>query len=404
MMSLQLSPAQIDAVNRMRDGCILCSDTGSGKSRTSLAYYYTQYGGQLGDGEYVHMHDPPDLYIITTAKKRDDKEWETELSHFLLTKDKDKKLYSHTITIDSWNNIKKYKDVAGAFFIFDEDRVTGNGTWVKSFLKIAKYNRWILLSATPGDKYEDYIPVFIANGFYRNRTEFKDEHLNISTYAGYPQITGYRNTGRLNRLRRRILVNMDYRHPAEQHHDDIWVEYDREKYKDIIRYRWDPWKDQPIENASEYCYALRKVCNEDQSRVVRLLELFEKHPRIIIFYNFDYELALLQDACTINGIPYAEWNGHKHQNIPEGMTWAYLVNYAAGAEGWNCTLTDTIIFYSQNYSYRMTVQAAGRIDRANTPFRDLYYYHFKSRSGIDLAIAEALKKKKKFNELNFMAS
>ena len=47
-------------------------------------------------------------------------------------------------------------------------------------------------------------------------------------------------------------------------------------------------------------------------------------------------------------------------------------------------------------------QARGRIDRMNTPFNDLYYYHLKTRSGIDLAISRALNSKKKFNESGFI--
>ena len=405
MTRVQLDDHQLKAVRKMKNGCILCGGVGSGKSRTALAYYYIQMGGDI-----EHLDNPlddlavKDLYVITTAKKRNDKEWESEMIPFLLSPNEELTPYSNNVVIDSWNNVQKYKDVKGAFFIFDEDRVTGSGAWVNAFLKIVKENDWVILSATPGDKYEDYIPVFIANGFFKNRTEFNDKHLvyRWNPHGKFPEVKGYLGIGRLNRLRNCILVDMPFDRPTVQHHEDVWCEYDLVGYKDICKNRWNKEKGKPIENASEFCYCLRKLVNTDQSREIRLLELFEKHPRIIIFYNLDCELERLRELCNGNGIPYAEWNGHYHQAIPAAEnSWIYLVQYNSGAEGWNSVLTDTIIFWSQTYSYKTLVQAAGRIDRMNTPYKDLYYYHFKSKSGIDLAISKALKQKKKFNESRF---
>lgn len=407
MAGIQLYDYQLDAVERMRNGCILCGGVGSGKSMTSLAYYYLQNGGDIsfliGD-EYVTMDDVQikDLYIITTARKRDTLEWEGELANFLLSTHPDISLYKNKVVVDSWNNIGKYADIKNAFFIFDEQRVVGSGAWVKAFLKIAKVNQWILLSATPGDTWQDYIPVFIANGFYRNKTEFTQEHIIWKRFSKFPQIDRYINTGRLIRLRNSILVNMEFDRKTVSHHEDVYVNYDISKYKDITRNRWDIWEDKPIENAAGLCYALRKIVNIDSSRQVALMEIVEKHPKAIIFYNFDYELDILKGLYYGEDVEIAEWNGHKHQPIPESDKWIYLVQYNAGAEGWNCIKTDTIIFYSQNYSYKVMVQSSGRIDRLNTPFTDLYYYHLKSRSGIDLAISRALKSKKKFNETRFV--
>ncbi len=407
MAGIQLYDYQLDAIERMKNGCILCGGVGSGKSMTSLAYYYLQNGGDIsflmGD-EYVTMDDVQikDLYIITTARKRDTLEWEGELANFLLSTHPDTSLYKNKVVVDSWNNIGKYADIKNAFFIFDEQRVVGSGAWVKAFLKIAKVNQWILLSATPGDTWQDYIPVFIANGFYRNKTEFTQEHIIWKRFSKFPQIDRYINTGRLIRLRNSILVNMEFDRKTVSHHEDVYVNYDISKYKDITRNRWDIWEDKPIENAAGLCYALRKIVNIDSSRQVALMEIVEKHPRAIIFYNFDYELDILKGLYYGEDVEIAEWNGHKHQPIPESDKWIYLVQYNAGAEGWNCIKTDTIIFYSQNYSYKVMVQSSGRIDRLNTPFTDLYYYHLKSRSGIDLAISRALKSKKKFNETRFV--
>ncbi len=401
-MSVNLYQHQKDAITNMRNGCILCGGVGTGKSRTALAYYYIQEGGRL-DEEYIPMGDPPkDLYIITTARKRDTLEWEGELTPFLLSTKSDVNLYSNKVVVDSWNNIGKYIEVKDAFFIFDEQRVVGSGSWVKSFLKITKFNKWILLSATPGDCWNDYIPVFIANGFYKNRTEFIREHIVYSRFTKYPKIDRYLNTGRLIRLRNKVLVNMEYKKSTIPHHEDVWVTYDPCEYKSIFKDRWNNTKNCPIKNASELCYELRKVINSDQSRIGQVIEITKERKRVIIFYNFDYELELLKNAAHNITVEVAEWNGHKHQPIPDSDSWMYLVQYTAGAEGWNCIKTDTIIFYSQNYSYKVMVQSSGRIDRLNTPFTDLYFYHLKSRSGIDLAISKALTSKKKFNEIKFI--
>ena len=396
-----LYPYQMDAVNKMSNGCILNGGVGSGKSRTGLYYYFKEQGGSI-DPDYIPMQNPKDLYIITTAMKRDSLEFEGELANFLMSKNPEANFYKNKIVIDSWNNIKKYKDVVGAFFIFDEDRVTGNGTWVKTFLNIARKNKWIILSATPGDTWEQYIPVFVANGFYKNKTEFNREHVIFSRFTKYPKIERYVNTGRLLRQRNQILVDMDFNRATVPHHEDIYVNYDILKYKNAMKTRWDPFKNEPIQQASGLCYVLRRIVNEDESRQVALLELLEKHTKAIIFYNFDYELDLLKEICNDGKRKVAEWNGHNHQPVPVGENWVYLVQYTAGAEGWNCVTTDTIIFYSQNYSYKTVTQAAGRIDRLNTRFVDLYYYHFKSKSSIDLAISKAINEKRQFNESRFI--
>ena len=402
MPGISLRDYQIDAVERMRNGCILNGGVGSGKSRTSLAYYYKEQGGQLNTKKYIKMKNPKDLYIITTARKRDTKEWEEEMLPFLLTTNPEVSIYKHKVVVDSWNNIGKYKDVKDSFFIFDEQRVVGSGAWVKAFLKITRTNNWILLSATPGDTWQDYIPVFVANGFYKNKTEFIREHVIFARYTKFPKIDRYINTGRLIRLRSRILVDMDFQRKTIAHHEDVFVKYDISMYKDASKFRWDPFRNEPITDASGLCRVWRKIVNTDPSRQIALLEIFEKHPKMIVFYNYDYELEILKGLYYGEDVEVAEWNGHKHQPVPDGDAWVYLVQYNAGAEGWNCIKTDTIVFYSSNYSFKIMEQSSGRIDRLNTPYTDLYYYHLKSRSGIDLAITKALREKKSFNETKYV--
>lgn len=401
---------QRDAVKKMKNGCVLCGKVGSGKSRTGLTYYYCCECGGVVDGlkkgykqDIVPMRTPKSLYIITTARKRDTHEWEEELKPFMLSIEQQVLDTTYagrmSIVIDSWNNIKKYAEVKNAFFLFDEQRVVGYGMWTKAFLKIAKSNHWILLSATPGDTWLDYMPVFIANGFYKNKTEFITRHVVMSYHGSYPKLERYLDQGILQSHRNDILIEMDYQNDHQTHKETLIAEYDKALYKTVLKDRWDPYENKPIENASALCFLLRKICNSDSSRIELIRSLQQKHPRIIIFYNYNHELDLLRE--TDFRVPTAEWNGQKHEPIPDSDEWLYFVQYNSGSEGWNCTKTNAIIFYSQNYSYKLMTQAAGRIDRLTSPYKDLYYYYIRSNSSIDFAINKALSKKKNFNESSF---
>ena len=400
-MNTSLYQHQIDAARRMHNGCILNGKVGCGKSRTALAYtYICELGGSLrinGKGKFSKPTTPKDLYIITTAKKRDTHEWEAEVAYFCLPT-------SINVVVDSWNNIKKYQNIYGAMFIFDEQRAIGKGAWVKAFLRITRRNHWILLSATPGDKYEEFIPVLIANGYYRSRSQFEMEHCVFKPFVKFKQLDHYINTRTLDYYISQIMVTIKYENEAQRHVIDVWCDYDKVAYKRVMKDRWDIYDDCPIEETGKLCYTLRRVSNSHPSRVEELVEILDKHPKVIIFYNFNYELEILRGVCDFMRIRHSEWNGHKHEPIPEDDKhgWAYLCQYTACSEGWNCITTNTIVFYSQNYSYKTTEQAAGRIDRANTPFKDLYYYHLRCKSPIDVLIKRAQDKKCLFNEKMFL--
>lgn len=387
-----LYPYQIEAVGKLRNGAILCGGVGSGKSLTAIAYY------MFGKGCNIDQ----DIYIITTAKKRDSLEWEGECAKFGISTKAEFSVTETKVKVDSWNNIKKYAKVENTFFIFDEQRLIGSGVWVKTFLKIAKHNRWILLTATPGDTWTDYIPVFVANGFYKNRTEFLREHAVYNRFTKFPKVERFVGQKKLLAFREKILVTMDYTKRNVDHHETVLVGYDKSTYMKVMRDRWNIFKQQPIVNISELCYLLRKVVNSHSSRITTVKELLNQHDRVIIFYNFNYELEVLKKLGSDMNIETKEWNGHVHQELPVSDRWIYLVQYTAGAEGWNCITTNVIIFFSQNYSYKIMIQSAGRIDRLNSPYKDLYYYHLKSKAPIDLAIDRAIKAKRDFNVRKFV--
>ena len=391
---IKLYPHQREAITKLRSGSILCGGVGSGKSIAALAYYFCKVcGGAIeknGEPYFKAMENPIDIYIITTAKKRNSGDWEHESVDFLIYP-----------TIDSWNNIKKYEKVEGAFFIFDEQRVVGSGSWVNSFLKITANNKWILLSATPGDTWMDYIPVFIANGFYKNKTQFVNRHVIWNRFVKFPKVDKYLEEGYLNRLKNMILVQMPDKRDTVRHYFKVPVKYDKELYKKVWFTRKDPETGEPFLNITQLITYIKKINNSDPSRIKAINNILKDFSRVIIFYNFDYELEILRKFCEDNNYIYAEYNGHKHQQIPDTGQWIYLVNYMAGAEGWNCTETNCIIFYSLNYSYKITEQSCGRIDRINTQYIDLYYYTLISDSPIDFRINECLERKEKFNEKNF---
>ena len=378
-INVKLYPHQEKVLDQLNTGSILHGGVGSGKSITALMYYYkTEPFGKS-------------LYIITTARKRDTKDWEEEYARFNLS----------GVAVDSWNNIKKYINVKDSFFIFDEQRLVGSGVWVRSFLKIVKNNNWILLSATPGDTWMDYIPVFVANGFYKNRTAFIREHVVYNTFVKFPKVDRYVGEGHLHKLKKKILVKMDYERKTISKYSYLFAKYDKEKFKLVSEKRWNPYKNKPIKDVSELCFTMRRVVNSDPSRLAIVQTIIEKHKKVIVFYNFNYELDILRNLKDLQKIPVNEYNGHKHEPLPQGEKWVYLVQYTSGGEGWNCIETNTILFYSLNYSYRAMTQAGGRIDRITTPFATLFYYRIMSEASIDKGIRKTLSNKKNFNEKTF---
>lgn len=401
-MAVQLDPTQLEAISNIRNGSILAGEVGSGKSRAALAYFLSRVCLEKipinGSNTWVTAKAPRKLYIVTTAMKRNRQEWDTEMVPFGLPRD------DIPVVVDSWNNMHKYTDVKDAFFIFDEQRLIGSGQWVKSFLKIAKGNQWIMLSATPGDNWMDYIPVFVANGYYKNRSDFLEKHVVFSRFTQYPKVEKVLGTKRLNAYRKELLVEMPVDRHTVRHSSLVPVEFDKNLYKKVVVDRWNPYTMKPIQQAGELYYTLRKVVNSDPSRLTALEKLHSSHSRMILFYNYDYELELLKEWCKKSSITFSEWNGHTHGNLPTGESWVYLVQYTAGAEGWNCVETDTVVFYSTNPANRIVSQAMGRIDRRNTPFVDLYYYTLRGNSQVDMSIWKALKTKKRFSERAFEKS
>ena len=381
----ELQPNQEVAVNALRNGSILWAGVGSGKSRVAIAYY-------------LKNEAPRDIYIITTAKKRDTLDWAREAARKAIDTRESSKI-AGKLTVDSWNNISKYVGIKNAFFVFDEQRLVGKGTWVKAFLKIAKANRWIMLSATPGDTWMDYVPVFIANGFYKNRTEFLREHVIYKPYVKFPAIDRYVGLGKLNKNRRAVLVHMPYAKQTRRHAKTVIVEYDADLLEQVQRSRWHVFEERPVRDVAELFIVMRKVVNSHPSRLGAIRKIMKDHPKLIVFYNYDFELEILRTLA--DEVELAEWNGHKHQEIPKTDKWVYLVQYVAGAEGWNCIETDAMAFYSLPYSYKLWEQGHGRIDRMNSPFLDLYYYSFRSNTLVDRAVWRSLKAKKSFNIKGF---
>lgn len=402
---MELYDHQKLAVEQLKNGSILMGGVGSGKSLTALAYYFIKVcKGEYDTNLYSKPKCPKDLYIITTAKKRDSFDWEKECAPFILSVDQKLSICNIKVTIDSWNNITKYDKVKNAFFIFDEQRVVGSGAWVKAFLKITKSNEWILLSATPGDTWIDYVPVFVANGYFKNRTDFLRKHVVYKPFMNYPVIDHYVGTRLLEKYRNDILVEMNFNRSTVRHDIYISPEFNKELFKEVLKTRWNPFTDEPITNSAEYCMVLRRIVNESEDRISKVVDILKERGSAIIFYNFNYELIMLRKMCRDNAFIFSEWNGKKHEPIPKQKNdiWCYLVQYAAGAEGWNCIETDTLIFYSLNHSYKMTEQASGRIDRLNTPFTDLYFYKLVSKSWIDKSIQNCLNEKKVFNNERFV--
>lgn len=375
---MELWPHQEKALDRLTNGSVLVGGTGSGKSLTAVAYYNKVLGSATSP--------PRALFVITTAKKRDEGDWVREAGNLGVTE----------LVVDSWNNIAKYTRETNAFFIFDEQRVIGYGKWSKSFLKITRKNRWILLSATPADTWMDLIPVFIAHGYFRNKTDFMMNHVRLAPYVTFPKIVGYNREDLLERYKNQIFVVMKSPPRSKKHIQKIVVPYNEWLVNDVIKRQWNPYSDRPVDSLAEEVYTIRRVVNSHPSRAMELIKIHNRVKRLIIFYNFNFELDILRLWFGLR-TDVAEMNGHRHQPVPTSEDWVYLVQYNSGAEAWECFTTNHMAFYSLNYSYRTIHQARGRIARQNTSYDDLYYYELVSDSLIDRAILRAFKDKKNFN-------
>lgn len=381
---LGLRPYQEEVIERLSNGKILFGLMGSGKTITTVGYY-------------LKNEAPKPLYVITTAKVRDDRGWQQVASKAGIGTSQSN---LGALTVDSWNNIKKYVDVTDAFFVFDEQRLVGQGAWVKAFYQIARNNHWVVLTATPGDVWLDYAPIMIANGYYRNITDFRMQHVRYGRHK-FPKVLGYLGVKKLERIRNELLVEMEYLKHTYRHVNLTPVSYDEDKYKALIKSRWNPWSDQPMVDSAELVRCLRRLVNEDPSRLEMVRYLLSIHPALIVFYNFNYELERLKSLSS-EGVEIREWNGHKKDHLPSEWSGLYLVQYVSGAEGWNCVSTDAMIFHSMTYSYKNFMQSQGRIDRLNTSYVDLYYYILDSGSPIDRHIWANLTDKKNFNERAFI--
>ena len=406
-MTVTYRPEQIQAVRQLQNGSILAGGVGSGKTLTSLAWYLTSVcnaasfkkGGSLAKKK---VKGSPTLYVITTAKKRDSLEWEEEAARLGLSTDPACSFTGSSIVVDSWNNIGKYSDREHAVFFFDEQRASGSGRWVKEFLKITRKNAWLLLSATPGDVWMDYLPVFMAHGFFRTRTEFMEDHVIFDRFAKYPKVKRYIGEAKLQRLRRSILVEMPVERHTTRERETVYCDYDRDLYKWVVKNRMDPWTEEPLRDAGGVCRILRKVVSDNDWRSEQAKRILSSNERVIVFYNYNYELDRILAVAESLRLPTAQWNGHRHDAIPAESRWVYICQYTSAAEGWNCTSTDTVLFWSLNYSWRVTEQCEGRIDRLNTPYSRLKYYFLESRSSIDEAVRRSLSSKKVFNERAFI--
>lgn len=385
-MAIELMDHQLEAIDKLDNGKILWGGVGSGKSAAVLGYY-------------VKNESPRHIYVITTAKKRDSLDWVGEAARFGIGTE-DYATNHGIITVDSWNKLSNYEEIEDAFFVFDEQRLVGFGAWVKSFLKIVRKNHWVLLSATPGDNWLDYGPVFVANGFYRNITDFRRQHIEYEPFLTFPKVKRYLHETKLQLLRNEILVEMPFLKHTVRHLNWLECSYDKDTFKRVFRDRWHVYEDRPLKDAAEMFRLMRRVVNSDLSRLEQLRWLLTLHPRLIVFYNFDYELEILRELRADREV--YELNGHVHDPVPKTDKWVYLVQYVAGAEAWNCTDTDAMVLYSLTYSYKNFEQAQGRIDRLDTSFTDLYYYVMLTNSIIDREIHRALDHKKDFNEAKWM--
>lgn len=391
----KLYPKQLEILKQIKDYSLLPLGTATGKTLIALHYYINN-----------HLDKP--LVIYCPLAKYLEGGWVSEFNSLkskynLITKD---------ITVVPYSQINKYAVADNSFVILDEAHYVKNpmAKRSKAIREILNNKPFIMLSATPGTKVEDYCHYLMLWNKFKYKTHFENEFLiKDSLMLGsrkIPVVKGYKNLDKFSSILKqhstsRLTVN-DIVELPELILKDVSLTPSKE-YKDIKKNRILKLDNDVIllDTQIKLCTYLRQYVSPKE-KISHLEDIVSEckqlNENLLIFYNFKSELREIEKIVKIdyliNGDVKIFPSKEDFKNLNSKIT---VVQIRAGGTGIELQYNSQVLFYSPTYSYQDYEQALGRAYRPGQN-KKVLVRRFNTINTIEADVWEAIKNKKDFDE------
>lgn len=350
------------------------------------------------------------------------KEWHKEYKGYNLTNKKgleafindDNKLKVGVINYDLCYRREELLKLQNYTLILDESHTISNSKSkrTKSIMKL-KFDNVLLLSGTPASNSE-YMKLYSQLkllGLNMNKKDYEDRYGNwftmemngikfrvLSKKHPYKHVDELKN--KMYNLGCRFKKTDEVIELPEQRFINVWVQPSK-YYKTFVKDGYVDCGDSEYISSSpatDMLYA-RQLCNsKEKLEMVRTL-IEGTEDRVIIFYNFNCELELLQQLVQKLKRPISYVNGsvknlNCYNNNSDSVT---LVQYQSGSSGVNLQKASKMIYYSPPIKSDFFEQSKKRIHRIGQDNKCTYWKLITNNS-IELNIYNTLAKKQDYTE------
>ena len=285
------------------------------------------------------------------------------------------------------------------------------------FILKMKPTNVILLSGTPtGGKYEQLWSQLKLLGWNISKRLYWDEFIKFVKIdvGGFPikKVTGYKNVDRLKdklRTHGAIFMKSDEVFQLPKQIENIIKVDNTKEYKKFNKDRLIKIDDTELvgdTSLTKMLYLRQLSSQYNSNKTAALKDLLEStNDRVIVFYNFDKELEIIQEICNKLEKPISMINGHEKnlKNFTECNDCVLLGQYQAAAMGLNLQLSNKIIYFSLPLQSELFMQSKKRIHRIGQE-KTCFYWYLITKNSIEEQIFETLKQRRDYTNKLFEES